>query len=222
MAANTHVRTFWDVFVTLLLKMVAYFGFAVPASRSTAPAAPRPETVPGTRFLPTAEAVRHWAPAPRTEPAPQPVAVGAAASGPGLRVEPGGRTPELPSSRTSTRTPSRTQSPASFRTPPPTSVRTPSRTSVRTPSRTAHRDEPVVPEPSTACETGPCLTAATGSNALSLPPTMKQRIRAEAHGASPVARVRTRPIGDAGLDPALTDATEAPARTPRREWALCA
>lgn len=214
MAANTHVRTFWDVFVTLLLKMVAYFGFAVPASRSTAPAAPRPETVPGTRFLPTAEAVRHWAPAPRTEPAPQPVAVGAAASGPGLRVEPGGRTPELPSSRTSSRAPSRTQS--------PTSSRTPSATSFRTPSRTAHRDEPVVPEPSAACETAPCVTAASGSNALSLPPTMKQRIRAEAHGASPVARVRTRPIGDAGLDPALSDATEAPARTPRREWALCA
>ncbi|MDX2704076.1 DUF6344 domain-containing protein [Streptomyces sp. PA03-6a] len=185
MAANTHVRTFWDVFVTLLLKMVAYFGFAVPASRSTAPAAPRPETVPGTRFLPTAEAVRHWAPAPRTEPAPQPVVVGAAASGPGPRVEPGGRTPEVPSCRTS------------------------------------YRSEPVVPEPSVPFVPAPCLTAA--ADAHSLPPTMKQRIRAEAHGASPVARVRTRPIGDAGLDPALTDATAAPARTPRRrEWALCA
>lgn len=176
MAANTHVRTFWDVFVTLLLKMVAYFGFAVPASRSTAPAAPRPETVPGTRFLPTAEAVRHWAPAPRTEPAPQPVAVGAAASGPGPRVEPGGRTPDVPSCRTS------------------------------------YRSEPVVPEPSVPFVPAPCLTAA--ADAHSLPPTMKQRIRAEAHGASPVARVRTRPIGDAGLDPALTDATAAPARTP--------
>ncbi|WP_431958917.1 DUF6344 domain-containing protein [Actinacidiphila sp. bgisy160] len=196
MAANTHVRTFWDVFVTFLFKMVAYFGFAVPASRSTAPAAPRPETVPGTRFLPTAEAVRHWAPAPRTEPAPQPVAVDAAASGrgfraePGLRaepvltVEPGVRAPEVPSCRTS------------------------------------YRSEPVVPEPSVPFVPAPCLAAV--ADAQSLPPTMKQRIRAEAHGASPVARVRTRPIGDAGLDPVLSDVTEAPARTPRREWALCA
>ncbi|MFE2539916.1 DUF6344 domain-containing protein [Actinacidiphila glaucinigra] len=212
MAANTRVRTFWDVFVTLLLKMVAYFGFAVPASRSTAPAAPRPEAVPGTRFLPTAEAVRHWAPAPRTEPAPQPVAVGAAASGPGLRVEPGlhgepglragagGRTPEVTSSRNASRG-------SSHRSSRPSSL-------------TPYRDEPVVPEPSVPFVPAPCLTAA--ADAHSLPPTMKQRIRAEAHGASPVARVRTRPIGDAGLDPALSDITEAPARTPRREWALCA
>ncbi|MEU1538474.1 DUF6344 domain-containing protein [Actinacidiphila glaucinigra] len=210
MAANTHVRTFWDVFVTLLLKMVAYFGFAVPVSRSTAPAAPRPEALPGTRFLPTAEAVRHWAPAPRTEPAPRPVAVGAAASGPGLRVEPGlraepgGRTPEVPSSRKASLSSSH-RSP--HRSPRPSSL-------------TPYRNESVVPEPSVPFVPAPCLTAA--ADAHSLPPTMKQRIRAEAHGASPVARVRTRPIGDAGLDPALSDMTEAPARTPRREWALCA
>ncbi|MEU1617343.1 DUF6344 domain-containing protein [Streptomyces sp. NPDC005722] len=218
MAANNRVRTFWDVFVTLLLKMVAYFGFAVPVSRSTAPAAPRPETVPGTRFLPTAEAVRHWAPAPRTEPAPQPVAVGAAASGTGLRAEPGGRTAEVPSSRSSSRRSSLTPTRSASRR----SSLAPSRGSSSGSSLRPYRDEPAVAEPSVPFESAPCLAAATGSGGLSLPPTMKQRIRAEAHGASPVARVRTRPIGDAGLDPVLSDATAAPARTPRREWALCA
>ncbi|MDX3237893.1 DUF6344 domain-containing protein [Streptomyces sp. ME03-5709C] len=80
-----------------------------------------------------------------------------------------------------------------------------------------------MPEPSLGLEPALCLGTATGARELSLPPTMKQRIRAEAHGASPVARVRTRPIGDAGLEPVLSDATEAPARAPRRrEWALCA
>ncbi|MDX3096466.1 DUF6344 domain-containing protein [Streptomyces sp. ME01-24h] len=215
MAANTPVRTFWDVFVTLLLKMAAYFGLAVPASRGTAPAAPRPETVPGTRFLPTAEAVRHWAPAPRTEPAPRPVAVGAAASGPGLPVEPGARTPEVPPSRTSSHGSARG---SSRRSTLPTSL--PASLPSAFPS---NADESVVPEPSLGLEPALCLGAATGARELSLPPTMKQRIRAEAHGASPVARVRTRPIGDAGLEPALSDVTEAPARAPRRrEWALCA
>ncbi|MGW3243228.1 DUF6344 domain-containing protein [Streptomyces sp. NPDC001070] len=199
MAANAHVKSFWDVFVTLLFKMVAYLGFAVPESRSTVPAAPRPETVPGTLYLPTAEAVRLCVPAPAPEPAPRPLALCAAVSGPGLRVEPGERTPEVPS----------------YRREPVGPVR--SAESESEPVECAESVEsvesvPFVPLPRF---TGP-------SSALSLPPTMKQRIRAEAHGASPVARVRTRPIGDAGLDPVLTDATEAPARTPRREWALCA
>lgn len=218
MAANTRVRTFWDVFVTFLVKLAAYFGLAVPASRTTAPAAPRPETVPGTRFLPTAEAVRHWAPAPRTEPAPRPVAVGAAASGPGLPGVPDARIAEVPSSRGPSRRPSEPSGPPVSPVSRVSSVPSP-----LPPSLPSYRDVPVVPQPSLGLEPALCRAAAPGAGELSLPPTMKQRIRAEAHGASPVARVRTRPIGDAGLDPALSDATEAPARAPRsREWALCA
>jgi hypothetical protein len=216
MAANAHIKSFWDVFVTLLFKMVAYLGFAVPESRSTVPAAPRPETVPGTLYLPTAEAVRLCVPAPAPEPAPQPLALCAAASGPGLRVEPGERTPEVPS----------------YRREPVESVRSVDSESVESAafvdsesveSAAFVDSESVESAASVESVLFVPLPRFTGpSSALSLPPTMKQRIRAEAHGASPVARVRTRPIGDAGLDPVLTDATEAPARTPRREWALCA
>lgn len=43
----------------------------------------------------------------------------------------------------------------------------------------------------------------------SLPPTIKQRIRAEAHGASPVSRQRTAGIGDTSLTPAADTPADA-------------
>jgi hypothetical protein len=61
----------------------------------------------------------------------------------------------------------------------------------------------------------------------SLPPTMKQRIRAEAHGASPAARSLLGDIADAGpavnnAVPAAHTAPEEPIPARRWEWALCA
>jgi hypothetical protein len=54
-----------------------------------------------------------------------------------------------------------------------------------------------------------------------LPPTMKQRIRAESHGASPTVRHPAAAIADAG--PAMRTAPEDPAPSaPRYAPALCA
>jgi len=54
-----------------------------------------------------------------------------------------------------------------------------------------------------------------------LPPTMKQRIRAESHGASPTVRNPAAAIAGAG--PAMRTAPEDPAPSvPRYAWALCA
>ncbi|MCZ4117968.1 DUF6344 domain-containing protein [Streptomyces sp. H39-S7] len=71
---------------------------------------------------------------------------------------------------------------------------------------TSERPAPIVPLPRHASFAA--CTALTGSEPRregSLPPTIKQRIRAEAHGASPVSRQRTAGLGDTSPAP-VTDA----------------
>ncbi|MDX6331338.1 MAG: hypothetical protein QOI83_3721, partial [Streptomycetaceae bacterium] len=114
-----NVRTFWDVFITVLLKCVAALGFAVP-SRS---------------------------PLPAPFPAPAPAAPRAEVTGGGVMVCPSGQPSEPVRDR-------------------------------------------------------------------SLPPTMKQRIHAEAHGASPRARSMPGEIADAV--PAVKTAAQGPIPSPRR------
>lgn len=63
---------------------------------------------------------------------------------------------------------------------------------------------------SSANVTVPAMSHWAWSYARSLPPTMKQRIRAEAHGSSPSCRHRP-PTDDAAVDPAARCALEAPA-----------
>ncbi|WP_330458826.1 DUF6344 domain-containing protein [Streptomyces sp. NBC_00820] len=60
----------------------------------------------------------------------------------------------------------------------------------------------------------PAMRHWTWSHAKALPPTMKQRIRAEAHGKSP--RCRHLPLADAETDPLAQTDTEADALTDQR------
>jgi hypothetical protein len=60
-----------------------------------------------------------------------------------------------------------------------------------------------------ASVTAPAPTQGTWSHSRALPPTMKQRIRAEAHGSSPSCRHRT-PADDALTDPAAPEAAVGP------------
>ncbi|MGW3665439.1 DUF6344 domain-containing protein [Streptomyces sp. NPDC005141] len=52
--------------------------------------------------------------------------------------------------------------------------------------------------------TAPAMAPSAWSYSRALPPTMKQRIRAEAHGSSPSCRHRA-PVDDATTEPALGD-----------------
>lgn len=61
---------------------------------------------------------------------------------------------------------------------------------------------------STPAETVPAPGARPLSPSRSLPPTMKQRIRAEAHGSSPSCRLRPT-LKTAMAAPGVTDRTEA-------------
>ncbi|MEU3464187.1 DUF6344 domain-containing protein [Streptomyces sp. NPDC006733] len=72
----------------------------------------------------------------------------------------------------------------------------------RRPRETAGRTAPVLPLSS--------LAAPEPRREGSLPPTIKQRIRAEAHGASPVSRQRGAGLGDT-VTPAVDTAVPAPA-----------
>ncbi|MBC2905628.1 DUF6344 domain-containing protein [Streptomyces cupreus] len=66
---------------------------------------------------------------------------------------------------------------------------------------------------STAQFTVPAMSHWAWSHARSLPPTMKQRIHAEAHGRTPSCRHR--PVADTEADPATLEceSTEAPVDT---------
>ncbi|MDJ0340329.1 DUF6344 domain-containing protein [Streptomyces sp. H10-C2] len=72
-------------------------------------------------------------------------------------------------------------------------------------------DEPV--RPAGAARTAP-LAGGAPPRERSLPPTIKQRIRAEAHGASPVSRQRTADIGDMRLASPAGDLLSAAALVP--------
>ncbi|MDX3076420.1 DUF6344 domain-containing protein [Streptomyces sp. NPDC088354] len=217
MAANNYAKAFWNAFVTLLLKMIAGLGFAVPAGRTTAAVAPRPEAAP----LSLVEAL--LAETAREVNAPP---TGAAAER---------REPVLPPRVRS----ARHLVPAARPRPRPDRA-----TRQATAHRAALARRAAVPSPSAG---SPGSTASHESSAahalvpriaeclreLSLPPTMKQRIRAEAHGASPVARSGSRRVREnASGQPAMAGADESSARTAaeahartadrRRDWALCA
>jgi hypothetical protein len=64
--------------------------------------------------------------------------------------------------------------------------------------------------PVTAPAIAPAMAPWAWSYSRALPPTMKQRIRAEAHGSSPSCRHRA-PADDEAADPAVLGATEGPA-----------
>ncbi|MDF9814541.1 DUF6344 domain-containing protein [Streptomyces sp. SPB162] len=86
---------------------------------------------------------------------------------------------------------------------------TPARAAGRQP-RTSERPAPVVPPARHAAFD--CFAGSETRRERSLPPTIKQRIRAEAHGASPVSRQRT-----AGLGETAGPAVGAPAPVPADE-----
>ncbi|MEU6341216.1 DUF6344 domain-containing protein [Streptomyces sp. NPDC046977] len=218
MAANNFAKAFWNVFVTLLLKVIAGLGFAVPAGRTTAAGAPRPEAAP----LSLVEALL-------------------AATGREVNAPPTGAAAER-------REPVRPPRARSARHLVPAARPRPDRT---TRQGTAHRAALAHRAAMASAPTGssPGSTSSHESSAahvlapriadclreLSLPPTMKQRIRAEAHGASPVPRSGSRRVregassqvvvADSAADESSSrTAAEAHARAAdrRSDLALCA
>lgn len=81
---------------------------------------------------------------------------------------------------------------------------------VRGPVEASGQPAPVVP--ATRHAAFDCFAGGEPRRERSLPPTIKQRIRAEAHGASPVSRQRT-----AGLGDTVTPAVAAPSPSPADE-----
>ncbi|MFI9104107.1 DUF6344 domain-containing protein [Streptomyces fildesensis] len=92
------------------------------------------------------------------------------------------------------------------------------------PARAARREAVASERIAPAAPLSP-LTAFAGSaprGERSLPPTIKQRIRAEAHGASPVSRQRTAGLGDTYLTPAADAPALVPADDDRFDRLPCA
>lgn len=215
MAANTHTKAFWNAFVTLLLKMIAGLGFAVPAGRTTAAVAPRQQAAPlslveallaetsrGVKAPPTGAAPE------RREPVVPPRARSARHLVPAARPRPDRTTRQATAHRAAL---------AHRAAMPSASPGSPGSTAAHE-SSAAHLLAPRIAE---------CLRD------LSLPPTMKQRIRAEAHGASPVPRSGSRRVREgASVQAATAGADETSARTAaeahartadrRGDLALCA
>ncbi|MFJ4850689.1 MULTISPECIES: DUF6344 domain-containing protein [unclassified Streptomyces] len=220
MAANNHAKAFWNAFVTLLLKVIAGLGFAVPARRSTAAVAPRPEAAPlslvEALLAETGREVKApptGAAAERREPVRPPRARSASHLVPAARPRP---RPDRTTRQATAHRAALAHRAAMASAPTPAGASPGSTSSPE--SSDAHLLAPRIAD---------CLRE------LSLPPTMKQRIRAEAHGASPVPRSGSRRVREGASVQAVTagadetsarTAAEAHARTADRrgDLALCA
>ncbi|MFD3453991.1 DUF6344 domain-containing protein [Streptomyces sp. NPDC058691] len=217
MAVNNHAKAFWNAFVTLLLKMIAGLGFAVPAGRSTAAFAPRSEAAPLSLVEALLAETAREVKAPPTGAAPEhrePVRPPRARSARHL----------VPAARPRPRPDRTTRQATAHRAALARRVAVPSAPAGSPGSTASH-------EASAAHTLVPRIAECLRE--LSLPPTMKQRCRAEAHGASPVPRSGSRRIREnaaaqgataGGDESSARTAAEAHARTAdrRRDWALCA
>ncbi|GAA3188154.1 MULTISPECIES: DUF6344 domain-containing protein [Streptomyces] len=219
--AATKVVKFWAVCLAVLGKLLAMFRYAAPGAAACRRAARYGDSLygatPYTRALRTTAyvPVAPYAPAPRavlgaprtaaTAP-PVPVAAGDPGSAPGAPTPPAART------ATSRTAPAPTPAPATAPAPvTPAARRAPEDHFPERPPAPRNRLEPAgpfLPSPRIASAYVPEMRAYGGPQ---LPPTIKQRIRAEAHGSSPTTRSRlatgtepsrTVPADDPHADPA--------------------
>lgn len=209
-AVTSRVSAFWGAFLNLLLACIAGLGFTAPArlraaAATAAPAAVTPAAAPAarTRALPPPHAAvpAQGAAAPaRTAAVPQQAAASAAAAA----------VPEPRSARPTARP----------------GARSAAKSAARPTARAEKKRRPAAPPaPSYA---GACMPSPRSSRRdRSLPPTMKQRISAEAHGASPSARSVAVPadgcVGALAVPTAATTSGRGEVRIPaarRRDRAL--
>ncbi|MFF9482819.1 DUF6344 domain-containing protein [Streptomyces sp. NPDC014733] len=198
--AATKVVKFWAVCLAVLGKLLAMFRYAAPGAAACRRAARYGDSLYGatpytralrtTAYVPVAPytpAPRAVLGAPRTAPTP-PVPVAAGDPGPA----PGAPTPPAARTATTSRTP-RSSAPAPATAPTavtPAARRAPEDHFPERPP--APRDRalpagPFLPSPRVA---GPYVPEMRAYGGPQLPPTIKQRIRAEAHGSSPTTRSR--------------------------------
>ncbi|MFI0940990.1 DUF6344 domain-containing protein [Streptomyces sp. NPDC021020] len=204
-ATISRISAFWAAFLNLLITCIGALGFTVPArlraAASATPAVPAAPTTPAAPAVPPVPTVAPVVPAGRTAAGPPPQAPARAAlpAVPPQAAAGRGRTAAVPAQATASPEP-RAGAPARRRSAPADRAAAPSgRTFVPAPRPYARE--------------------------RSLPPTMKQRIGAEAHGASPSARSVAEPF-DLAFGPLVSAAAagQSEARIPaarRRDRALC-
>lgn len=210
-AVTSRVSAFWGAFLNLLLACIAGLGFTAPARLRAAAATAASATVAPAAVTPAA------APAARTRALPPPHAAvpaqGAAAPA---------RTAAVPQQAAA--------SAAAAAVPEPRSARPTARPGARSAARpTARAEKKRRPAAPPAPSYGSAFVPSPRSSRRdrSLPPTMKQRISAEAHGASPSARSVAVPadgcVGALAVPTAATTSGRGEVRIPaarRRDRAL--
>ncbi|MBM9506000.1 DUF6344 domain-containing protein [Actinacidiphila acididurans] len=189
--AVTDVKTLWHAFVRVLLQCIAALGFATPATRNStaAQAGPAVRTPRGVRAAVPAAGAALPAQAQAPDRAHAPERAGAARSASGA---------EPATARAAGRNRRRTTAGHAEQAKHAKQVKKQVKKRVK---RTAHTEPagPAIPAPRSA----QARSSRRDPRTRTLPPTMKQRIRAEAHGATPTAR--------SVLDPDLAESLAGPA-----------